>query len=74
MAIQHAHQVLDWNENLLEDEMPPEWMWPLDHELVPWFDDVKRKREEKYGTSSDSGSARETVPLMDNALTEGKRR
>lgn len=29
--------------------MPPEWMWPFDEELDIWFEEVDRKRKEKYG-------------------------
>lgn len=71
MAIEHANRILDWQENLLEDEMPPEWMWHLDHELEPWFDEVERKREERYGARDDDRDER--VPMMDNELARGRR-
>lgn len=52
--------------------MPPEWMWPLEHELVPWFEEVKQAREEKY---SSRGSERDVeVPMTENELAAGRRR
>ena len=44
--------VLDWQENLPSNEMPPEWMWPFAERLTDWFKEVKRKRDEKYGNDS----------------------
>lgn len=70
-ALRHADQILDWHENLPEDELPPEWMWRFDAELNDWFDQVKEKRDEKYGSRSDD---REQVPLMDNEYTAGLRK
>lgn len=74
-AIEHAMRVLDWQENLLGDEMPPAWMWPLDSELQVWFDEVERNREERYGSRSSSSDSDDdkVVPLMSNALAEGRR-
>lgn len=39
-------------ENILPDELPPEWMWHLEHELDDWFKEIERKRQEKYGASN----------------------
>jgi hypothetical protein len=64
--------IVSWQENLPDEEMPPEWMWPLDHELVLWFDEVKRKRDEKYGRHDDDDD-RDEVPMMSNALAAEKR-
>lgn len=66
--------ILSWQENLSEDEIPPEWMWPLDHELVLWFDEVKRKRDEKFGRPDDDDDDRTDVPMMSNSLADAKRR
>lgn len=55
--------------------MPPEWMWPLDEEIVAWMERVVEDRREKYG-GGDKGSARdsrETVPMMDNEYAKGRR-
>lgn len=53
-AIQHAFKILDWHENLIEEEIPPEWMWNLDHELEPWFERVDEDRKSKYGGGQDT--------------------
>lgn len=44
-------------------------MWTVDHELTEWFDEVERKRDEKYGT----GDSRESTPMMQNELSAGRR-
>lgn len=72
MAIEHAHRVLDWQENLSQDELPPRWMWPFETELEIWFEDVETKREAKYGGSS-GGSEDSSTPMMSNELTRGMR-
>lgn len=73
MAIEHANTVLDWQENLTDDEMPPEWMWHLDSELSSWFDEVKRKRDDRYGGGDRDDDRPTTVPLMENELAKGRR-
>jgi hypothetical protein len=72
-AVNHAHVILSWQENLAKDETPPEWMWALDDELEKWFDDVEENRKEKYGINRDSGNDT-VVPLMQNELTRNRRR
>ena len=71
-VIEHANTVLDWYENFTKDEMPPQWMWHLDHELEEWFKEVTRLRDEKYGTSSRSDD-REQVPMMENEFASARR-
>jgi len=51
--MQHALRVLNWQENLTKEEMPPEWMWPLDAEIVDHFEWVERERKERYGIDDD---------------------
>ena len=68
-AIQHANKLLDWFENLTEDDTPPEWMWRFDDELVKWFDEVKERRKSGYEPDD-----RTEVPLMGNELAEGRGR
>jgi hypothetical protein len=70
-AIDHALLVLNWQENLPGDEMPPQWMWAFDDELELWFEDVEAKREAKYGGGS---SGDEQAPMMGNELSAGRRR
>lgn len=54
----------------MKDEMPPAWMWHLDDELELWFEEVDRKREEKYGGASEE---RDEVPMMRNEMARGRR-
>ncbi len=42
-----------WQENLAEEDMPPEFMWHLDEELDAWFADVKRRRESRNDPRND---------------------
>ena len=56
-AISHAILICSWRENLTSDEMPPRWMWHLDWELVKWFKQVTKNREEKYGTNASGDDA-----------------
>ncbi len=71
MAIEHAHRILDWQENLTEDEMPPHWMWIFEDELKIWFEEVEAKRKDKYGGGDDSGDS--SVPMMTNDLAKDRR-
>ena len=55
LAVNHALTILNWQQNLISDEMPPAWMWPFDDELVDWFEAVEAKREaESSGGSADT--------------------
>jgi hypothetical protein len=55
--------ILSWQENLTSEETPPEWMWPVTHELEVWFERVEAERDERYGSDD-----RDQVPLMENEL------
>ena len=70
MAVAHAHTVLHWQENLFDEDMPPEWMWPLVDELDDHFAAVMARRKERYG-GNDSDDAPE---MAQNELTKGMRR
>ncbi len=70
MAIEHAQRVLGWQENLGQDEMPPQWLWVVEDELETWFEDVDRKRKEKYGSPAEDTEESE---MMSNTLARGKR-
>lgn len=75
-AIQQANRILDWHENLMGEELPPEWMWHLEHELEAWFEEVDRKRKERFGSRDDDDDGdepKQVVPLMQNELTKGRR-
>lgn len=51
----------------MEDDIPPEWMWPFEDELSEWFDEVRAARE---NPSSSPKEDREEVPLMENELAK----
>ena len=44
-AIAHAKTIIGWYENLMEGEIPPEWMWHLPEELNEHFDKVRANRK-----------------------------
>jgi hypothetical protein len=73
MAISHAQTILSWQDNLLSEDMPPEWMWPLSDELEGWFEDVKKRQEERYG-SHGREPVEDAPGMAQNELTKGKRR
>lgn len=60
-AIEHALRVCTWQENLVSDEMPPDWMLPFDDELEIWFERVDRERKDKYGGGSNDEPAGEMM-------------
>lgn len=62
--------VLNWHENRPSKEIPPRWMWHLDHEINTWFE----RLEEERGSPSPTGRQDEEAPMMQNALTAGMRR
>lgn len=63
--------MLDWQETLTTDEMPPEWMWPIDEAIVEWMDRIREERLERAG--KDPEDDREQVPMMGNELAAGRR-
>ena len=56
-AIQHAERIVSWQDNLMEGEMPPEWMWLFEEKLSSWFEDVKSKRNGESGSDSGGGES-----------------
>lgn len=50
--------------------MPPKWMWHLEHELEPWFNSVKSKRDRDRAGPEE---AREEGEYMTNEFTAGLR-
>lgn len=69
--VDHAQTIQFWRENLPREEMPPRWMWHLDHELEAWFERVEADREAKHergggGTSHPDPEG----PMMVNALAK----
>jgi hypothetical protein len=70
MAVEHANLILSWQENLVEDEIPPVWMWALDEELNDWFEKVDRDRKAKYGGGDDDY---ESDSMTQNELANNRR-
>lgn len=54
-SLDHALRILNWQENLMDDEMPERWKWHLDSEIETHFKLIKDKRTYSSG-SSDSSS------------------
>jgi hypothetical protein len=61
-AIQHAQQIMNWQENLPKDEMPPRWLWRSDAGLAEWFEEVDRRRESKYNGSDNNDIGKDWEP------------
>ena len=70
IAIDQAFRIISWLENYTEEELPPSWMWPLDHEITPWFEQVAANRRRKYGDAHDD---REIVDMDVNEDAVGWR-
>lgn len=66
--MEHAHRVLSWQENLMSEEVPPPWMWPFEDELELWFEEVDRKRKERFG-----GDSEPEGEMMENEYARGRR-
>lgn len=49
----HADHIVKLQEDLSEDEMPPEWMWPLSWEMETWLERVIKERKIRYGVADD---------------------
>lgn len=56
----------------MSGEMPPQWMWPFGEELEAWFEEVERKRKERFGGDSDTDSD-DSQPMLQNELSKGRR-
>jgi len=48
-------------EELPEDERPPKRLWNDGDQLKAWFDEVKRRRDERYGGRSSPGEIEDPV-------------
>ena len=66
-AISHANKILDWHENMVEDDIPPEWMWTFDEALNEWFEDLKASRANPTPEHTE-------VPMMENEFAAGRGR
>lgn len=69
MAVAHADHLLQLQENLDRDEMPPEWMWPFSKRMNEWLDQVARDRKDRYS----GGRSRDDDDMQENELLAGAR-
>jgi hypothetical protein len=53
----------------MSEDMPPEWMWPFDDPLEEWFEEVDRRRKDRFGTPEDE----EPSDMMSNEYAAGRR-
>lgn len=51
VAIEHGLTILNWFENLPDDERPPEHIWEDAEGLELWWETVKAKREDGMPTN-----------------------
>lgn len=59
-------------EELEPDERPPRAIWLDGEQMTAWFDNVKRRREEKYGTGDgDGGWDRSVADPVSNPAARG---
>lgn len=61
---------LDFDE-LPSDERPPKRIWLDSKKLEEWFDVVKRRREEKYGSGGDDGWDKTIDDPVENPAAAG---
>lgn len=48
-------------------------MWLCDNELDDWFQEVERKRKEKYGITDDETDSADTGVMAQNEYAKGLR-
>ena len=63
---------MDWYENLTGDEIPPEWMWPFDHLVAEWLEDVKARRADRFDSNKDDDSDSGSAVMMKNEYARGR--
>lgn len=70
VVIQHAYRILNWQENLVQEEMPPVYIWPFEEELELHFERVDKARKDKYGSGSSGDDDDGGTPMMSNELAD----
>lgn len=70
-TISHATTILGWLEHLTEEDMPPQWMWPLSKELERHFEKVKERRN---SGRSDSSNDDDDGLMIRNEYAQGRGR
>lgn len=73
MAVSHAAQVIHWQSNLAQEDMPPSWMWHLTDELEDWFEEVEYRRKERLGIEDDDDDDDAFGPGIQNEYAKNLR-
>jgi hypothetical protein len=63
--------IMFWQENVLEKDTPPRWMWSLDEELSDHFERVKAKRD---GGDDDDDRDDGPGPMLQNEYAKNRGR
>lgn len=61
-------------EHLTEEDMPPQWMWPLAEQLEDHFEKVKERRKSKYDSGPDDDEDEVNAPMIRNEYARGRGR
>jgi hypothetical protein len=72
-AINHGLSVLNWFENYVEDEIPPEPIWDDAEAITEWFKVIKKRHDDKlnFGAPKDDEDDDETNnSMMGNELAD----
>lgn len=67
-AWQHAQTINSWHENLPSDEVPPREIWQLNKKIDQWFENIRKKREEKLSGDAPEGTLAEAQAGKDVTL------
>jgi hypothetical protein len=62
--------IVFWQENVLEKDMPPRWMWSLDEELSRHFERVR----DRDGSDVNDDDDRPAGPMLQNEYAKGRGR
>lgn len=65
--------MLQWQENLRDEEMPPQWMWPFDEELADHFEEVFKDRKSGGSGSRSRGLGRDDDEVQNGLASELRR-
>lgn len=72
-AINHGLAVLNWFENYVEDEIPPEALWDDTEAVNEWFKVIKKRHEDKMkfdSPGSDDDEDGTDNSMMGNELAD----
>lgn len=70
MAIEHALNVLNWYENLPNDEVPPEHLWEDPEGLEQWWRQVEDRRSDDRPDLADTDRSADDDEHRDPGMAE----